>query len=713
MAENFARRAGMKRRTFLKTAGVAAAVLAMPEALRASISGRSEAEVEELVKGIVAKLTLDEKIGQMAGVVNFSHTLKRALDPVDASWVTRGIERFGVPPIISVDGPRGIGGGRPTCFPVGMCRGATWDNVLEEKVGDVIGYEGRAYGYNTVLSPCINLLRHPSWGRAQETYGEDPLLLGKMGAAHVTGLQQHVLASPKHFAGNSIENSRFFVNVKMDERTLREIYLPHFKMCVDAGCATIMSAYNDLNGHLCGQNPHLLRDILKGDWGYKYLVISDWVNAVNDPVQAANAGLDLEMPSGANFGPKLKKAVAAGLVKVETIDEAVTRILRAKFTFIKDGDAEKGYDRNRVAGPEHAGKAREVAEKGIVLLKNEGPILPLDRGAIKTLAVVGSLADRANLGDRGSSSVTPKYSVSPLAGIKNKAGAGVNVVYAPGLAAARSAAAKADAAVVVVGMTYRDEGEGGLQQLGFGGDREDLRLHPDDIKLIEEVAAVNPRTIVVVEAGAAVLMDPWLPRVKAVLMAWYPGMEGGNALGGILFGDVNPSGKLPIVFPKSLDQLVPFDNQSKEVEYGYYHGYRWFDKQGLTPLFPFGFGLSYTSYRYESLAASAAEIGPDGKIEFTVKVTNIGKAAGEEVAQLYIGAPGKLLDRPVKDLRGFGRVKLGPGETGTLTLGVEAKDLAYWCMEGNGWKIEPGEYTAEAGASSRDLPLVQKFSIKA
>ncbi|HUT54788.1 MAG TPA: glycoside hydrolase family 3 C-terminal domain-containing protein, partial [bacterium] len=657
------------------------------------------------VKDLVAKMSLSEKIAQMHGNITAEHILVEIplMSKRRFTWNTPADQRLGIPGIRSVDGPRGSALGQSTCFPAGICRGASWDRDLEERIGTAMGFETRAQGGNMHLSPCINLVRHPSGGRNQETFGEDTHHVGVMGVAQTAGIQRHVMACPKHYAANNQEGNRFSVNVRMSERVLREIYLPHFKKCVDAGAAGIMSAYNDLNGHLCGQNKHLCREILKEDWGFQGFVVSDWINAVDDAVAAAQAGLDLEMPAGAHYGGKLKRAVEAGLVPQSMIDESVTRLLRMKLKFISE-DMKSGYDQGMVAGPGHTALAREAAAKGMVLLKNDNAALPLDRGKIRTVAVMGSLADVANIGDKGSSSVNPPYRISPLQGLRDRAG-GVKIVHESGanLGRARQVARAADAVVVIAGATSKDEGEG-----GYGlGDRLDLNLHQQELDLIRAAAPETGRLIVVLEGGGAFTLEDWKDEAEAIVMAWYPGMEGGNALADLLFGDENFSGKLPVTFHRSEDQLPSFDNQAKEIEYDYYHGYRLFDKKGLEPLFPFGHGLSYTSYKYANLRLSAKSIGQSGKLKAMVDVTNVGDRAGEEIVQLYVGYNGSRVDRSVKDLKAFGRIKLEPGKTGTMELEVAAPELAYYDQEKGGWEVEEIEYIVYAGPSSRSSDLLQ------
>jgi len=683
----------MDRRNFLKTVGTGAVALTLPAASRPSAGPLSSEQIETRVKELLSRMTLDEKIKQMSGEV-LGNVVHMAVGYGKYNTVnTPANRRLGIPGIRFIDGPRGVNLKGSTCFPVSMARGATWDPKLEARVGEAMGYEARARGANFYGGVCINLVRHPSWGRSQETFGEDPLLLGRMGSAMLTGLQHHVMACTKHFAANSIDRSRHFVNVTMAERTLREIYLPHFKMCVDAGTAAVMSAYNNLNGYLCGHNRHLLREILKDDWKFQGMVISDFGLGVKDTVAAATAGLDVEMPSTMHYGPKLKQAVRAGKVPEAAIDEAVTRILRQKLRFSHLEDR-AGYERNMIAGTEHAALAREVAAKGMVLLKNQGSLLPLSRKEIKTLAVIGELADTANIGDHGSSTVRPPYVITPLAGIKAKA-EGLQIIFDSGenLASAQKAAKEADAAVVVVGCTDKNEGE--------GYDRLRLNLSEHHEQLLQAVAEANPRCVAVVEAGGAVIMENWKDRVPAILLAWYPGMEGGTALAQILFGEVNPSGKLPLTFPRSPDQLPFFDNTAKEIEYGYYHGYRLADQKGFEPAFPFGFGLSYTRYQYSNLRLDRKAIGKDGSVKVQVDVTNAGPVAGEETVQLYVGYRGSQVDRPVKDLKAFSRVALEPGQTQTLSLELKAKDLAYYNEQTGSWQIEEIQYPVFVGPASR------------
>jgi beta-glucosidase len=657
----------------------------------------TDAQIEQRVKDTLSKMTLEEKLAQTAGKEPAYKYARMLTNMGDETWDNPAIKRLNVPAFNMIDGPRGVGLQKTTAFTVGMSRGASWDKDLEYRIGEAMGYEGRALGANIILEPCINILRHPLWGRAQESYGEDPYLLGVMGVANIQGVQNHIMACAKHYAANNTEDNRMSVDVQMDERTLREIYLPHFKMTVDAGVATVMSAYNLFRGDKCGQNKHLSTEILKDEWGFKGIVMSDWVTATNDGIRAANGGMDIEMPEGTHMGKSLKKPVEEGKVPMSRLDDMVSRILRVKFRYIPDNFT-AGYDKKKVAGAEHAALAREAAQKGSVLLKNDNSALPIDKTKVKTIAVFGKLANTKNIGDMGSSDVHPPYVVKPLEGIKNKAGASVNVNYFEGtdLAAAKSA----DASILFVGYTWRDEGE--------GNDRKSLDLHKDEIDLINAVCEASKRCIVVIEGGSAILMDAWKDKPEAILMAWYPGMEGGNAIADILFGDVNPSGKLPITFPKSADQLPPFMNKDKEAKMDYYHGYRLFDKKGLESTYPFGYGLSYTTYKYSNLKLDKKSIGKSGKIVASVDVTNTGKMAGEEVVELYVGYKGSKVDRVVKDLKAFAKVGLKPSETKTVPLEVKAENLAYWDKDKNGWVVEEIDYTVLVGPSSAQKDLLSE-----
>ncbi len=671
------------------------------------------ASVDEYARRLMAQMTREEKVLQMSGDTAAWDLIKMVIverikyndSPIGAGADTR----LAIPPIGFADGPRGAVLGHSTAFPVAIARAASWDRDLQRRFGDVVAKEVRALGGNLWGGICANLLRHPSWGRAQETLGEDPYLVGELSVPIVEAAQAHnVMACAKHFALNSIEETRMSVDVKVDERTLREVYLPHFKRLAEADVASFMSAYNRVNGDYCGESRHLLHDILKEEWGYRGFVMSDFFYGVYDGVKAANAGLDLEMPWTKAYGKELLRGIDEGKVPVSVVDEAVLRLLRRRIEYATRPDP-MSYPANLVRAASHIALTREIAEKSVVLLKNDGA-LPLQESALRSLAVLGRLADAPNLGDHGSSRVYPPDTVTVLEGLRETLGT-PRVTHEPGadLRKARAVAKAADAAVVVVGFDYEDEGEYIPQKPSrkeWGGDRKNLALKTTDRDLLLAVAAENPRTIVVLMGGSAITVEEWHQNVGAILMAFYPGEQGGAALARLLLGHANPSAKLPFTVPKDAAGLPPFDNAAPAVEYGYYHGYTLADKRGREPRYAFGYGASYTKYGYANLAVDATEIKEGGMVTASVDVTNAGGRAGEEVVQLYVGAVGSRVDRPVKVLRGFEKVALAAGETKRIALPVRAKDLAYYDTDRRAWVVEHLDYTAYVGGSSRAVDLL-------
>ena len=659
--------------------------------------------LEQRVEALLSRMTLDEKLDQMVGSTPPGKMIQVLIQ--NLPWDTSDNERLGIPGLRFTDGPRGI----TTCLPVAMARGAAWDTDLEERIGRAMGVEARAKGANIVNAPCINLLRHPGWGRAQETYGEDPFHLGRMGVHFIKGLQEYVMADVKHYALNSIEENRFVVDVDVDERTLREVYLPHFRMCVqEARTAAVMCAYNRVNGNHCCENEYLLKKILREDWGFDGFVVTDWLLAAHGTGPSLHAGLDVEMPTPIFYGPRLEGELRAGTVTEAEIDEALRRILRQKIRFgLLDNPQQPDVP---VDDQAHASLALEAARKGIVLLKNERSVLPLNGDTVQNIAVIGRFADTERLGDLGSSNVTPPYAITPYQGIANRAGTAVTVSLSDGsdVVSARELAGQADAVVVVAALTNQEEGE---WIFVIGGDRESLALHPDEEALINEMAAVSERCIVVLEAGSAISMDAWISNVEAVLMAWYPGQEGGNAIADVLFGRTNPGGKLPITFPRNVGQIYPLGSKQPSASYGYDHGYHYFDRNGIQPLFPFGFGLSYTEYAYSNLRVDPQATTPTGQVTVSLDVTNTGEVAGEEIVQLYVGYEDSAVVRHVKELKAFGKLHLNPGEKKSLSLEIEAEDLAYYDSEALRWEVEDMLYSVHAGASSRDIRLTGSFRI--
>lgn len=683
---------------------------------------------------LISKMTLEEKLNEMAGSGFTPMMLSMILKQTAAPVYSGGNERLGIPPLSFTDGPRGVVCGKSTAFPVAMARAASWDLGLERRVADAIGKEARAQGANYWGGLCINLVRHPSMGRAEETFGEDPWLMGEMAVATLKGVQRHnVMACAKHFALNSMETARFKNNVEIDERTLREVYLPHFRKVVENDVASFMSAYNKVRGEWCGENRYLLTTILKQEWGFQGFVTSDWFWGVYDGARGVHAGLDIEMPAVKHYGDGLMKLVERNAVPLSDIDESVRRIVRTKLIYLTREDPQE-YPPELAVAPEHTALAREAAEKGMVLLKNDGPLLPLDRSKTKKIAVVGHLADAENTGDRGSSNVTPPYRTSALKGMRDYLGDDAAVAHADGsdLAEVSRVAGEADAVLVVAGSRHDEVGEyisdeQGLRPSGpeqkkpivikrpfqdepwvmAGGDRFPLALKERDLKVIQAAAKANPRCVVALVGGSVFTMEEWKEDVPAILMAWYFGMEGGHALARVLFGGVNPSGKLPLTVPKNESQMPFFDEFADTIKYGPYHGYTLFEKEAREPAFPFGYGLSYTTYAYENLSIATPRVAPDGRVEVKVDVTNTGKLAGEEVVQLYVGFKGSKVERPVKLLRAFDKVALAPGETKTVPLAVHVKDLAWYNSEHHAWEIESMTYGVFVGPSSRDADLLK------
>jgi len=521
-----------------------------------------------------------------------------------------------------------------------------------------------------------------------------------MGVAAVQGIQRYVLANPKHYAVNSIEDTRFDVNVTVDERTLREIYLAHFRAAVqEGGAASIMSAYNSVNGQFCGENVTLLRRILKEEWGFDGFVLSDFTFGTHE--DSAVNGLDIEMPFANKFKPLLDQ-VRSGTVPEEVVDEAVRRMVRKKLQYAL-GDPSP-VDESVIESDAHLMVAQEAATEGAVLLKNRAGALPLNPMGLSRIAVVGSLADTVNTGDTGSSSVRPSFVITPLVGLREALGDSVAIDYIDKDAldeADVATIASADAVIIVTGLTSEDEGEG----LIGAGDRVDLGLGEARRKLILDAAGANERAIVVLEGGGAITVGDWLPEVEALLMVWYPGQMGGHAIANLLLGAANPSGKLPLTFPTGLDQLPPFDNSSLEVTYDYFHGYRYLDRNAYTPEFEFGFGLSYTTFSVDNLRSDRDAAGSGDTVTFTVDVTNTGELPGAEVVQLYVGYPGSAVERAERELKGFAKVDLEPGETRSVAISVPVDSLAYYDVSESAWALEGLEHVVHVGVSSRDLPL--------
>ncbi|MCP4916154.1 MAG: glycoside hydrolase family 3 protein [Proteobacteria bacterium] len=660
---------------------------------------------------LVESLELDQKLALMSGDPEFwpglvALVLRDSYHRVP--FAAGGRVSPQLPGLHFVDGPRGVVIEGGTMFPVPMARGATWDVELEERIGDAIGKEVRAVGANLYGGVCINLPRHPGWGRAQETYGEDPAQLGAFGVALTRGVQRHALATVKHFALNSMEDMRFDVDVQVSPRVLHELYLPHFREVVDAGVACVMSAYNAVNGDWCGESEPLLRTILKERWGFRGFVLSDFVFGVRDAEKGLRAGLDLEMPYRHVYARHLGGLVRRGEVPADLVDEAALRLVRAQLAVPRGT-----WGADLLACEAHTQLAREAAQKSIVLLKNDGLILPVDPAS--DVVLLGALAGVANLGDRGSSDGRPPYTVTPQQGLE--AAGRVRTLATDDPVACAAAAATAELAIVVVGNTEAQEGEslvppdimgigegfppprplswfGGVgraiwravggplsrvgralirytNSFGLGGDRRDLRLLPEHEALIAAIVEANPRTLVVVQAGSTVLMEGWRHRVPGVLMLWYPGMEGGHALADVVFGAVAPSGRMPVSTPTSADHLPAWDPDATRVEYDLWHGYRKLQRDGNTSAFPLGFGLTTTRFSWSGPQVTRGET----ELLVSVQVANEGPVDADEVVQVYASWPGSRFERPPRQLVGFARAHVPFGEQRRIEVRVPARRL--------------------------------------
>lgn len=717
--------------------------------------------LQEQAQNLLDRLSLSEKLGLLDGDTPFwGGMVDIALH--DSShrrpWPAGVVRRLGIGGLHFVDGPRGVVlEGGATTFPAPIARGASWDVDLEERIGEAMGREARSFGANLFGGVCVNLLRHPGWGRAQETFGEDPVHVGAMGAAMSRGVQRHAIACVKHFALNSIDSARFRVDVGASERVLQELYLPQFRDCVEAGALAVMSAYNSVNGDWCGQHPHLLTEILKQRWGFRGFVLTDFIFGIRDGAAALKAGQDLEMPFRMIFEASLPAALARGQVPMERIDDAVLRLLRAQQS-VPEGP----YAVALRGCTEHRALAREAAIRSIVLLRNAGAVLPLT--GINSLAVVGPLADTANLGDRGSSDTRPAPGsvVTPLAGLR-AAAPEISLHHADGsdLATATALAARSDAALVVVGLDWRHEGEhihpgdlapilrqapppDGLLRL-FGrrlvmplwspvaatiaaatrlgsarpggsfasGDRTELQLDPQQEALILAVAAANPRTVVVLMGGGAILCEAWRQRVPGLLMLWYPGEQGGAALADVLLGRVSPSGRMPYAVPTDPSHLPPFDPRARQVTYDLWHGYRRLARSGHPAAFPFGFGLSYSSFSHADPAVellpdtsgpdpSAAEPHRADSVRLRVTVTNTGPMAAAEVVEIYAEPPGRAVERPARFLVGFTRVSLEPDQSEPVAVEFPLRRLAWFDAARDAFVLEGGRHRLVVARHAED-----------
>ena len=789
----------------------------------------------------MSRLTQDEKISLLAGT----------------EFTTQPIPRLGIPAMSMADAGQGVRGGMEstlgpaTAFPSGVAMASSWNPALIAQVGAAIGIEAQNKGTGTqvMLGPAVNIHRSPLGGRNGEYFSEDPFLTGKLAVGYIKGMQgTGTVACIKHFSANNQEEHRFTVDVQVGERALREIYFPGFEMGVkEGGVWTVMSSYNRLNGPFASANRYLLTDVLKRGWGFDGLVMSDW-GGVHEAARVINAGNDLEMPGRGYLAPeKVKDALARGFTTQAQVDENVTRIVR---TILRSGvvDGEKPRNPALVNSPASSQVALKAAQEGIVLLKNERAMLPLNPARVRSIALIGPAGRSMQIGAQGSPGVTPLRFVGPLEGIQKRAGANVQVRYVSGdtngssfpsgtikaptgeagfraevfagrnlegaptttriepqidfsqglvgtgsdIYSARwtgtftprksgqttflfraddgcrlflddkiiidqwkeSGATTHSATVELsAGQAYRlraeyfQSGGNAVAQLrivepgatpfaevveaartsdvavvcvttrgteGEGQDRPSMALPEGQDELIRQVVAANPKTIVVLNNGTPVLM-PWLRSVPALVETWFPGQEGGTALAQILFGDVNPSGKLPTTLGARREDYPDFGNyggNGRFVRYeeGIYVGYRGFDKKNIAPLFPFGYGLSYTTFKMDNLRLSSPTLAANGRLLAQVRVTNTGKRAGAQVVQLYVRDPNPKIDKAVRELKGFGKVFLQPGQSQIVTMGLVARDFAWCDVQSKGWRVNAGRYEIAVGDSSRNLP--QKATVQ-
>lgn len=656
-------------------------------------------DVQARVAGLLKALTLDEKLSLCAGA---------------GFWKTKAVPRLGIRPFRLTDGPRGVGfhssGKRCTAFPSGIAQAASWDEDLLARFGAALGRECRAAGGRTILGPAINITRSPLNGRTFEYFSEDPHLNSQLVVPIVKAVQeQGVAACVKHFAANNQETNRVRVSAEVSERALQEIYLPAFRAAVEQGDAwSVMAAYNSVNGVPACENADLLKRKLRDEWGFRGFVVTDWFAARGTTGTAAcvKGGLSLEMPGkGFRYREKhLHAGLAQGLFTEADIDDNLRGLLNA---MVLTGHLDASGPRGARNTPEHRALAREMAEAGITLLKNDGALLPLDPSRIRRVAVLGPKLKKRNCLPLwgGSAGVWPLAETTPLQGLKRENRDRFTWVTDP---------AQADAVLLFVGLSHRP----GLDSEVM--DRKQLELPPQQDALVCKTIAANPNTVVVLINGSPVGM-PWVDTVPAILECWYPGMEGGDAIARVLFGDVNPSGKLPVTFPRSLrdspahasPRTFPGDRRTVHYDEELFVGYRHFDKHGIEPLFPFGHGLSYTTFAYRDLQLDAAQLSPPQTLSLSLTVENTGGRAGAEVVQVYIADRDPGDDRPPQSLKAFRKVWLEPGAAQRIEFSLPMSALAVFCPHGNAWRDKPGLYSARIGSSSRDIRLEQEFSVLA
>lgn len=655
--------------------------------------------LEERVTSLLDALQIDEKLSLCAGQ-NF--------------WETRAIPRLGIKAFRMSDGPRGIAFhsshmSRCTAFPSGVAQAASWDEDLMRRFGKAVAQECKSTGAQMILAPAINITRTPLNGRTFEYFSEDPLLNARLTVPMVKGVQsQGVAACVKHFAANNQESNRMRNSSEVSERALQEIYLPAFKAAVEQADAwSVMAAYNAINGTAACENPDFLKTRLREEYGFRGFVVSDWfaVRRTSSPEACIKAGLNLEMPGkGSRYRFKnIKAAHQQALFSDTELDENLRGLLRV---MVLTGHLDSQSDEGRRNTPEHQSLAREMAEAGITLLKNDADLLPLDPTRVKKVAVLGPKLKRRNCWPLwgGSAGVWPPYEVTPWQGLQAHNKGRFQWVSSP---------KEADAVLLFVGVGHRP---------GFDSeamDRKSLHLPRKQQALIRKTVAANPNTVVILTNGGPLAM-PWLDEVPALLETWYSGMEGGAAVAKVVFGDTNPSGKLPLTFPKQLqdspahqsERSYPGDKRAVHYEEELFVGYRYFDKREIEPLFPFGHGLSYTEFEYSDLQVYGSSFTEGDTLDVSMNLANVGGVAGAEVVQLYVSDQQAENDRPLHSLKNFKKVYLDSGESRRVSLQLPIAELANYCPETNQWRLRTGGYRVRLGSSSRDIRLQQEFFVE-
>ena len=673
------------------------------------------------LQALIAQLSQDEKFALLTGKDN---------------WRTVAVERLGIPAIVMSDGPHGLRkvvkneqGVENTlpavCFPTSAAMAATWNPALVRRVGQALAEECGAMEVDILLGPGTNIKRTPLCGRNFEYYSEDPLLAGELAAAYIAGVQSgNVGTSLKHFTTNNQEFDRFQISSEVDQRTLRELYLKPFEIAVKKSQPwTVMCAYNRLNGVYCSENRFLLNDVLRGEWGFEGMVVSDWW-AVHNRAIALKASLELEMPFAPGSAANLREAYEYGFISDAEIDSALERLLKIIFRAAASREQRaKSYDLDR-----HHALAKEAAAEAITLLKNEDGLLPIRPERVKKVVIVGGLAEKPAFEGGGSSYVNPLRVDSPLEKIKELAGGAVEIRYFPVLSAtnlqvnqlnvAMAAAHDADLAIVFAGNRNGIEfrGRDGIESEEY--DRNYLTLSPETENVIQRIAGQNPNTAVVVQAGSAVDMSAWIQRVKAVVFAWYTGQACGSALAEILFGATNPSGKIAETFPLRLEDTpahptYPGNGSASWYAEGLMVGYRYYDTYQKEVLFPFGHGLSYTRFDYSDLQVSPINASEHGPVTVRCKIRNSGALKGKETVQLYLRDVASKVLRPDKELKGFVKVELEPGAEREVRFELRRDAFAYFNTSLGDWHVESGIFEILIGASSRDIRLTDEVAIQA